>query len=351
MSILIAQTSKRHASENTIYHALYGYYFLKIGKSELANIYNKNIRTITRWVDRFEKEGTYSRLKRRDRKEYRKFNPEHHDWIIKLYQEHPLYYLDEAKKRFQVRFNMFISVSTICRILAEHGYTWKAIERRAIQINNANIIDFMNEISSFTWDLNCLLFLDEVAFDNLGMLRRRGYAIKGKKLYHRGEFTRQPRVSLLCFLHQEGMLEAFETEGTFDRQKFFECCRNLVLSGKVQAYPGKGSVWLMDGARIHCDRYIISYLRSVGIVPIFLPSYTPFYNPIEFVFGYMKKYLKKMDYELSKKSLEVRIAEAILKFTRFDATKIMKKCGYQSNGTFNPNIALDQPLKSLGFNV
>lgn len=44
-------------------------------------------------------------------------------------------------------------------------------------------------------------------------------------------------------------------------------------------------------------------------------------------------------------------AEGILEFTRFDATKIMKKCGYQSNGTFNSDIALDQPLKSLGFNV
>lgn len=134
-------------------------------------------------------------------------------------------------------------------------------------------------------------------------------------------------MSLLCFLHQEGMLEAFETQGTFDRKKFFEFCRCLVLSGKVEAYPGKGSVWIMDGARIHCDKYIIKYLRSVGIVPIFLPSYTPFFNPIELVFGYLKKYLQKLDYESSKKSIEVCIAEGIWKFTQFNATKIIKRCG------------------------
>lgn len=350
MSLLIQRTTC-HASENTIYHALYGYYFLKINKLKLAKIYNKNPKTISRWIDRYKKYGYYSKVNRKSRKEYMKFKEDHHDWIIKLYQEHPLFYLNEAKLHFQTRFNLSISVSTICRILAEHGYTWKTIERRAIQIKNSEIINFMNEISSFPWNLNSLLFLDEVAFDNRGMLRKRGYAIKGNKLYHRGEFVRQPRVSLLCFLHQEGIMEAFETQGTFDRIKFFDFCRSLVLSGKVEAYPGKGSVWIMDGARIHCDKHITKYLRSVGIVLIFLPSYTPFFNPIELVFGYLKKYLQKLDYESSKKTIEVCIAEGILYFTRFNATKIMYKCGYHSNGSFNPNIALDQPLQLFDFDV
>jgi len=36
------------------------------------------------------------------------------------------------------------------------------------------------------------------------------------------------------------------------------------------------------GAKIHCHPAIIRYLRSVGIIPIFLPPYTPFFNPIQF---------------------------------------------------------------------
>lgn len=348
MSMIIQEISNRHADSNTIYHCLYGYYFLKKSKSELARIFHKNRLTVSRWINRYEAEGTCSRLKGFKRNELRKFNAEHREWIIQLFNNSPLHYLEEAKRDFQKHFKIIISISTICRILAEYGYTWKSIERRAIYIRDIEIINYYNELSCISWDLSSLLFLDEVSFDNLGLLRNRGYAVRGERLYHRGEYIRKPRISLLCFLQQKGLIEVFRTEGTFTRLKFFEFCRQLATSGKVNVFPGKGSIWIMDGAKIHCDTNIIRYLRSLGIIPIFLPAYCPFFNPIELIFGYIKKYVKKINF-LNNHSLEICISKAIEGYSNFNCRKFFHKCGYLPNGTFNPALALDQPLKNFDF--
>lgn len=79
----------------------------------------------------------------------------------------------------------------------------------------------MRELLAIQWDIYNLVFLDEVSFDNQDMLRRKGYGVIGQKIIYRGEFCRKPRVSCLCFLGVNGMLDTFTTDGTFTRIKFF----------------------------------------------------------------------------------------------------------------------------------
>lgn len=340
MNSIIRETEHKHASENTVYHCLYSYYYLAKSKADLAKIFNKNEKTISRWVSRYEADGTFSRITKENNEELQKFTEKHRDWIANYYKQYPLKTLDEAKQEFEANFQVEISKSTLCRILADKGFTYKKIERRAIQIRTANIIDYFNEMSSFYWCLSCLTFLDEISFDNLSLLRDHGYAPKGEKLIYRGQFVRKPRLSCLAFLQQDGLSECYESEGTFNRLKFFDCCRNYAKSGKVQTFPGKGSVWVMDGARIHTDKNIIHYLRSIGIIPVFLPPYSPFFNPLELVFGYVKKFLQNT-FETSGLTLEVAVAGAMDRFKNFDATKIYRKCGYIANGVFDPSVAFN----------
>jgi transposase len=290
MSSKIIQKLQKRASDDTKYLCLYNYYYLTKSQTELSTIFKKSTKTIARWIQDFERNGSFSTENQEKSKNLRKIQEEHRDWIEQKFKINPMLYLEDAKKMFEKHFGVEISRSTICRILAERGYSRKHIERLAIQIKKGEIIHFFNEMSCFHWDLFSLLFLDEVSFDNRDLLRTYGYAIIGEKIIHRGAFIRQPRLSLFCFLHQQGILEAFETKGTFRRKIFFECCQKLALSGKVQKFPGKASIWVMDGARIHTDRHIIDYLRCLGIVPVFLPPYCPMYNPLELIFGYVKRY-------------------------------------------------------------
>lgn len=291
MAQILQRVNKKQACDEVRYHALYGYYFLGLNKTQISKTYGKSITTISNWITHYDETGSVERPKRR--RIATKFDEEKVQWLLNLYHENPILYLDEAKSHFEINFNITISTSYICQILHENNMTWKTLEKRAIQIKDSEIVRFMAELDAIDWDYTNLVFLDEVSMDNQGLLRTKGYGVIGQKLIYRGEFTRKPRMSMLAFLGQNGILDTFITDGTFNRLKFFECCKEFALGGICQKYPGRNSVWILDGAKIHCHPSIIRYFRSLGILPIFLPAYTPFFNPIEYIFGTVKQHLKR----------------------------------------------------------
>jgi len=166
------------------------------------------------------------------------------------------------------------------------------------------------------------------------MLRKYGWFEKGKP-FMRSNFQRRLRHSFLGFCGVTGLLSVARTEGTFDRQVFFNCMRQFVLSGKVQPYPGKHSVWIMDGAAIHCDEHIVHYLRSVGIYVLFNAAYCPFFNPIEFLFGFIKSDLQKYYEEIPGTELNI-IMDAFCRYECFDMKKVFLTCGFDELGRFDP---------------
>jgi len=172
-------------------------------------------------------------------------------------------------------------------------------------------------------------------------------------LLYRGEFNRMPRVSLLCFSDCNWLIETFITVGTFDRVQFVKCFREFALSGNLQQQPGRRSVWILDSARIHCHPSITYNLRSIGIIPIFLPAYGPFFNPIEFFFGIVKKQLRRNYCETSvrPKDLIKVISTTLDRFCFYPLGMVFKHCGYSPSERFNPVIAYSGAIdmKHLGF--
>ncbi|XP_038105590.1 LOW QUALITY PROTEIN: uncharacterized protein LOC119765553 [Culex quinquefasciatus] len=347
-NIIIQNVRRQHASANTVYHALYGHFFLGMSKKRLAEIYGKAPSTITEWFTKFDQTGAVSRKKRAQ--VYKKFGVEMRTWLVEHYNRYPILFLDEAQSMFQRKFKISISVSSVWAVLHEAGMTWKTIERRAIQIREDEIVRYVLELLSIPWDLFKLVFLDEVSFDNRDMLRTKGYGVVEQKVIFRGEFCRKPRASMLCFLGSGGILDSFWTEGTFTRLKFFDCCRDFALKNKkVQRYPGFHSVWIMDGAKIHCDRNIIMYLRSIGILPIFLPAYCPFFNPLEIIFGLIKKDLQR--HHRQNEPVLHEVLDAINRFKTYSCLKLFEHCGYFAGGSFLPEKGLGQEPKKFGLDI
>jgi len=348
---ILTVVKSHQANEGTKFHCMYGYFYLGLNVKTLAFIYCKSNATIYAWIHKWEE---YKSLARKSEGvDSRKFNNDKRTFILDIFLKHPTSYLDEVLSKFMIEFHMSISCSTIWRIIDEAGLTRKVIERRAIEICVADIIRYVNELLSlpYGWTYENLVFLDEVGFDNKDMFRKRGYALKGSRVYFRGEFTRKERSSLLCFLGVDGILEVFTSKGTFDRHKFISCCRSFALiSGKVFPYPGRHSIFIMDGASIHCEPNIVYYLRSLGIQVIYLPAYCPFFNPIELVFGNVKSYMQRYYQEnCSVKEMKIFIAKTMAEFANRNNRKIFKKCGYIGSGMFNPSTAFHQDCDHLGF--
>eukprot|EP00734_Pompholyxophrys_sp_LG126_P000476 Pompholyxophrys_sp_v1_NODE_214_length_1136_cov_21.164662.p1 type:complete len:281 gc:universal NODE_214_length_1136_cov_21.164662:899-57(-) len=266
------------------------------------------------------------------------------EWITKFVSKNPLSFLREICCEFQKHFNFDVSTSTVFYCLKEAGFTKQVIERRAMEVSNDDISRFTIELNALGFCHDQLLFLDEMSCDNRSMLRNRGWFLRGKRPIVRDCFRRGTRISILAFLGVNGFVECFDTCGTFDRLLFFKCCQNLLDSGKVQSWPGKNSIWVMDNAAIHSDLFMIDYFRSRGIFIIFLPAYSPFFMPIEVVFGLVKRecrVLYKNIYGTEKIILQNVLAE----FSQFNASKIFAHCGYSTTGVFDPNINFDLILK------
>ncbi|GMF40627.1 unnamed protein product [Phytophthora fragariaefolia] len=261
---------RQQAHPNTIIHYLYGFYCLGYSRVELSIIYNKAVRTIGNWINTYEETGTFQHT---PSGHDNTFTAAHRQWLCNLYSKHPLAYLDEAQDAFQSAHQISISKSTVWRLLHECGLTRKVLERRAMHIKEADVFRFVEELSLINRCHANLVFLDEVSFDNRGMIRKRGYSLKGLTIAIRGDFQRKPRVSVLTFIGVTGVIDSNDTVGSFDRVEFVKCCSDFAYStrGNVHQYPGSNSVWILDGASIHRHPEIVHFLRSIGIVPIFLP--------------------------------------------------------------------------------
>lgn len=200
MAQILENVNKKHASDEVRWYALYAYFFLGRSKTQVSKMFNKSVSTITNWIAHYENTGSVVRPSRI--RIHSKFDEDKRQWLLALYHENPVLYLDEAKYQFQIRFNISISTSHICQILHENNMSWKTLEKRAIQIKDSEIFKFMAELDSIDWDYSNLVFLDEVSVDNQGLLRTKGYGIIGEKLIYRGVFNRKPRMSMLAFLGQ-----------------------------------------------------------------------------------------------------------------------------------------------------
>jgi hypothetical protein len=145
---------------------------------------------------------------------------------------------------------------------------------------------------------------------------------------------------LLAFLGISGLSEVYHAEGTMDRVLFYKYVRRYISSGKAMKYPFKHSVWILDGAAIHLDANIAACLHDAGIRWIFLPAYCPFFNPIEYVFGVMKREFKR---KYGGKGTELETLLTVLgSMTTKDMSSIFAHCGYSVDGTFNPLTNLSE---------
>ncbi|EEY67810.1 uncharacterized protein PITG_18197 [Phytophthora infestans T30-4] len=207
--------TKQHAHPNTVFHCFYALYNLGYTRQQLAHVYNKDVRTIGNWMQVYEDTGTFQRANTEvDRK------------------KKPLAYLDEAQAAFTEAHHISISKSSVWRITHDFGLTWKVLERRAMHINKSDVFRFVEELSTVNWSHQNLVFLDE-------------------------------DFSVSVYWELTGLLDYYDTPGTFDRLSFVSCCKDFVYSarGRVNQYPGSSSVWILDGASIHRHPEIIHYLR------------------------------------------------------------------------------------------
>lgn len=99
----LIESFKKQASQNTIYHALYGFFFRGSTIKDVADIYHKDRTTIARCIKTYEEKGEVTR-KRCILGMYRKFDVDQRTWIINLFRDRPILHQNEAASLFFQKF-------------------------------------------------------------------------------------------------------------------------------------------------------------------------------------------------------------------------------------------------------
>jgi transposase len=324
-----------HTSYDVKIHFIYTHLFVGLPLSECARNFGKPESTCSDWVKKFREKKEGGLMRKEGGNSHRKIFEHHKVWIERYVKKRPLSYLNEIQKAFKFSF-FSLSTTTVFRILVERGITNRVIENRALEIQEEDIIRFVLEVNGLAPILDQqIVFLDEASLDNRGMVRKRGWFKRGEIPIARGSNGRTERISILSFIGVSGLLDTDSVDATFTRIEFFNSIVSFLDKGIVEPYPGKNSLWIMDGAMIHLDEAMMDYLFSRGVVVIFLPAYCPFYNPIELFFGLVKAHCKK---KYGKRGTETKVLMEVLRDLKdVDMSNIFRKCGYV-NGKFDPFV-------------
>ncbi|KAG9023998.1 hypothetical protein FS837_005544, partial [Tulasnella sp. UAMH 9824] len=141
--------------------------------------------------------------------------------------------------------------------------------------------------------------------------------------------------SLLPALSLEGIIYSQITEGSFNGETFFDFIANLL--DRMEPYPGRNSVLVMDNCAIHKVDGIQQLVEERGVRLVYLPLYSPDFNPIELAFSSIKAHLRQNAFQVQrvptgKKDDAVPaillLSEAIYSVTPAKAYSWFRHCGY-----------------------
>ena len=128
-----------------------------------------------------------------------------------------------------------IHYSTVCKAAHALGFSRKRLRGFAVNRSEQAARRFKRLIQ--TYDAKQLFFLDETAKDPRDLNRGWGWSILGRKpLHSEGFIGRGTRRSTLAGLDVKGFVNWFTVTGTFNRQRFLDAMRRVVVCMQANHY-------------------------------------------------------------------------------------------------------------------
>lgn len=127
--------------------------------------------------------------------------------------------------------------------------------------------------------------MDETGFAR-STCRMHGWASRGKRVFGFCDALTRPRTSLIGAYcrGQASLIAPWLFEGTCNTELF-----NLWLTHEFLPLVSPGSYLVLDNATFHRAGSSMALLKQAGVIPLFLPPYSPELNPIEKCWANIKR--------------------------------------------------------------
>jgi transposase len=192
-----------------------------------------------------------------------------------------------------------------CRVAKERDEDKRAAFREAIA----------------TLDPNDLVFLDEVGF-SLSLSLLYGWGECGQPLVEAVPAKRGKNLSVLGALDGEGMIVSMSKEGAMTRADVEHFFRVALLPRLLP-----GSVLVLDNASIHKGGQLARLAAKAGCRVLYLPPYSPDLNPIELIWGFVKRSVRRAG-PRDEASRSAAVASGLAAVTAELAQACFRHCAY-----------------------
>jgi len=188
-------------------------------------------------------------------------------------------------------FKITPALSTISKAIRDAGWSRKVLLKIACQRSQDHRNQFISRMCQY--QEHQLVFVDESGADRSSAARKYGWSPIGKQARVKELLARDQRYNFLPGYTSSGLMPCTRIyQGTTDAE-FFEGWFNYCLLPLCNPFPMANSVIVMDNASFHGVEVLIEMAEQFDVRLEMLLPYSPDFNPIEELFGDIKKALKK----------------------------------------------------------
>lgn len=136
-------------------------------------------------------------------------------------------------------------------------------------------------------ELKHLVFLDESGV-NIDLSRRYGRSIGQKRVVDHAPINTPERLTILSSVRWYGDCAYTTFQGGTTGARFVSYLKDVLIP---MLKPG--DIVVMDNMRAHHVKSVQEILHAAGLIPLYLPPYSPDMNPIEMLWSKLKSILRK----------------------------------------------------------
>ena len=211
------------------------------------------------------------------------------EYVRSLLEQHNFLTIKEIAETINSNMNIRISESSVRTCIKKAGFTYKksryVVSKEGLDTKRT---DFAKMVTS-TIHPDEVISIDEssVSFE---MTAAYGWQKKGQRLNANVTSMKSQRWSMLLAVTSDGEHESNLIEGSIDSRHFASFVETL---GALRKDKNKKYL-LLDNASIHKTNPVLAACETVGLIPLYLPPYTPFFQPVEHCFSVIKHRMTKM---------------------------------------------------------
>jgi transposase len=241
---------------------------------KVARLVNVSHSTIARW------------LKYPDKKQYRpRACTKSSETIVQVLRAsiatHPFTSLADMKQLIQDTLQVSVSKELLRMIIRKQGFSKKKAKRFGKSHDlESKTADFITRRDALLAEGRRFYSIDETSFGRNGPATY-GYAPRGQPLLVRKKPEKSVTQTAICCVSDNSIAGVDVFPGSANTNKFSSFVASLNLP--------KGSVMLLDNVAFHHSLTFKNMCKDLGIELLYVPPYSPWFNPIEFVFSIVRR--------------------------------------------------------------